>query len=938
MNEQDFLNILKSLTPDELVDYYHSAQNELYPKYSGHKMSKDEYNFFKSTMQSSPNSPETKAIKDYEELLNWNKGNKKARIANIKNLINKYKSDPRFRSLLPKSAVDRYKQNRQNPKIVEKKEDKKVQGATSSSTPATPATPSGATTSTPATNRGNGQRYYTSGYEDRVRELGLNNRNDIIDWQNTLKAGGYDIGSHGVDGVWGKDTERAYQEYLRMSNPKPNKVTVTTPAPTAPDFGYRSTFDYNSGTNKGIRDLGFNNYQGLLSYVKANPNDAFARDLIQRFGDTDKWTQANIETQLGVRGRYRRGRGGDFSDIFRSMAEWAGQQNAAYDQKVLEYQNRKNAKHYTLDNNGQFVLNSGYSPYGYDINGNYNPRRNNPSVQNYEQYRPTNLGSDFRSYYQNRPNKTGSFTAGLVDSANNIVQNYKSWTENQINNLKDPKVYKKGGTFVSKSPINRFKVKKAQQGLKVLYQKAAQLGYSQDEVNKALQYAQQRGLYRPGMENDPQFLNYVGNFINQLGGINSGTRKLADKVSGRQAVINQQSSVIPTSKEDITALQQQLWDSGAFNGVTDRRGNQLTYKQAVDGKMGKWTQKAMQNSKQNNGLLQKVQNAMTVNPYATANLNQFYNTLRNAGFTNEQIQTAWNKAQQDGTYTSGMENDPHAMEKLMTEMRRQGYNMSADQLNNYLYPSKRSVFDILNYAYTPGTTSPIAQEVLQKFPQDYAAFFINNLYPYGYIDNQDEPTMMNAIKKATRAMFKKSDERKALDEFMDLDLKNPQEREKAQQIRNKWFTNLESNNLEEIQMRFKHRLDANQLWAGKPQKYNSWIVNPDFENPKAKKLGVPTYTYADPVLRKRMQQQAEAYYNADSKRKGKSFTVWGDVSNTFNNYNLNDNKNGRYYQDIWDFVNIDGPGGKIIISDTIPDTGYKGSTIIRGKADSFSDN
>lgn len=48
----------------------------------------------------------------------------------------------------------------------------------------------------------------------------------------------------------------------------------------------------------------------------------------------------------------------------------------------------------------------------------------------------------------------------------------------------------------------------------------------------------------------------------------------------------------------VAALQLQLWNSGAFNGVIDKRtGKQVTYERAVDGINGPMTRQAMENSK-----------------------------------------------------------------------------------------------------------------------------------------------------------------------------------------------------------------------------------------------------------------------------------------------------------------------------------------------------
>ena len=45
-------------------------------------------------------------------------------------------------------------------------------------------------------------------------------------------------------------------------------------------------------------------------------------------------------------------------------------------------------------------------------------------------------------------------------------------------------------------------------------------------------------------------------------------------------------------------LQLQLWNSGAFKGVIDKKtGKQVTYERAVDGLMGRMTRQAIENNK-----------------------------------------------------------------------------------------------------------------------------------------------------------------------------------------------------------------------------------------------------------------------------------------------------------------------------------------------------
>lgn len=85
-------------------------------------------------------------------------------------------------------------------------------------------------------------------------------------------------------------------------------------------------------SNDDIRQLGFRNYNGLVSAVsnQNNANNNFIRALVARYGnDTSKWNQKQIEKDLGVKGTYRSFGSGDFGDMSRNMASWLGTHNGS---------------------------------------------------------------------------------------------------------------------------------------------------------------------------------------------------------------------------------------------------------------------------------------------------------------------------------------------------------------------------------------------------------------------------------------------------------------------------------------------------------------------------------------------------------------------------------------------------------------------------------
>ena len=137
---------------------------------------------------------------------------------------------------------------------------------------------------------------------------------------------------------------------------KPATPAATTPAATT----LPEVVDYRvkGFTNDDIRNLGFNNYQGLVSAAKTNTNNAFIAAMRKRYGDNvDAWDQKRIEGELGVSGKYRRFGGGDYGDMTRSMNDWINRSNElnesvenrtfngkTYDYRYLADQERRKAK------------------------------------------------------------------------------------------------------------------------------------------------------------------------------------------------------------------------------------------------------------------------------------------------------------------------------------------------------------------------------------------------------------------------------------------------------------------------------------------------------------------------------------------------------------------------------------------------------------------
>lgn len=189
-----------------------------------------------------------------------------------------------------------------------------------------------------------GQAYWDSQYKNFLSKMTDDQKKWLdqrgIDYSSAEQLQGYlnrigkNIGKFGADNKWGNASQAAWDDLVNttMKN-NPLQTTIEEPEPVvdAPDpFGYSTTNHYGDGM--ALKELGFNNYSGLKNYVIANQNNQFAKDLKQRFGnDVNAWNQTDVENALGVSGTYRGGYAGDFGDMARSMARWAGETNAAYD-------------------------------------------------------------------------------------------------------------------------------------------------------------------------------------------------------------------------------------------------------------------------------------------------------------------------------------------------------------------------------------------------------------------------------------------------------------------------------------------------------------------------------------------------------------------------------------------------------------------------------
>jgi peptidoglycan hydrolase-like protein with peptidoglycan-binding domain len=180
-----------------------------------------------------------------------------------------------------------------------------------------------------------------------------------------------------------------------------------------------------------------------------------------------------------------------------------------------------------------------------------------------------------------------------------------------------------------------------------------------------------------------------------------------------------------------------------------------------------------------------------------------------------------------------------------------------------------------------------------------------NTIPYNYKHYEDldkdltkGEEFKSAMKKATEGLYGKNELDSAAAELADLDLSTEEGKKRAKElapILNKYvFKNTKDPKSMQDQLRLRYdQLHIYRTGSWKDQKYGSFMPNPDYQAPRATKEGLITFTYSDPKLRKRQQENVKGFYeneklyNELSKdAKGNYIPVHGDIKYSFNNYSV----------------------------------------------------
>ena len=273
-----------------------------------------------------------------------------------------------------------------------------------------------------------GKAYNTMGKGDNADEF----RKNYSDYDAFIGSAHRGI-QDGIDnsGGWSGSPNYKPEQIVQTANPLP----VNTSQQQTQQTSQRTRLQ--KFTDDDIRNLGFNNYQGLLNAANNsnNKNNRFLQSMYDRYGsDTSKWNQTTIENDLGVKGKYRRFGGGDFGDMSRSMMTWVGKNNGEIDKQNLQNRTGSNGTVYS-------------SKKMKDLFEKYDPKK-----QQSVQTPATQTNTSTPSTTQNQ--QTTSQQSGTSNYKFPINQNNNTFSGNYLNPysnfgyaLSHYKKFQKGGTI-----------------------------------------------------------------------------------------------------------------------------------------------------------------------------------------------------------------------------------------------------------------------------------------------------------------------------------------------------------------------------------------------------------------------------------------------------------------------------------------------------------
>lgn len=445
--------------------------------------------------------------------------------------------------------------------------------------------------------------------------------------------------------------------------------------------------------------------------------------------------------------------------------------------------------------------------------------------------------------------------------------------------------------IVNKNPIERFKnknfIKFFQSGGFVTIKKGDSLG----KIAKTNGMSLQELLKLNSDIKDPNKIE-IGQNI-RISGNKKSTRKQnftqalnrGESNLNNQRIFYQRLNNKPKSNS-ITILQDYLWKNGAYKGLKDKKGREITYEQAVDGVRGSLTEQAIKN----------------------------HSGRRQKKISNQPIQKK--EDERKGSTIVGEE-----------------FNQSLDKLlgGNIKEGGK----DLFTTAVKASPLGWIAGKVVQRS--------FDNAYPYSYGDviqtkdglkpytgddskghvrqtTADDPATLQAsslISKFINGVKGKDPRREYVERMAALDLSTPEGMAEWRNL----SRNAPNGTVRIIgdplnnQFEIRARLDQMNMYAGRPQQWDTYEINPDYESPTAKARGASTYRIKDSKQRERINSEMANYFLSHSKE-----GYWNDDHTAYilpnmgymgNQSLVADDENGTNlrYGDWWDYT-VNNPYGK----------------------------
>lgn len=168
--------------------------------------------------------------------------------------------------------------------------------------------------------------YYTSGY---TPPAGITNAGQVKSMQKQLQNSGFSVGSTGADGIWGKNTQQAYEKYLKAGN---KGVEASSYTPSAPSASYDPY-----AAQKAQINAQFDMQKANLDAQAAQLGDDYDRARGQAYVNARLGAIGNNErvASLGLAGNLYSGPQSGFSETSR-IAENIAMRNAINDAALQE--------------------------------------------------------------------------------------------------------------------------------------------------------------------------------------------------------------------------------------------------------------------------------------------------------------------------------------------------------------------------------------------------------------------------------------------------------------------------------------------------------------------------------------------------------------------------------------------------------------------------